>query len=99
MKYVDVYAKAEVKLNIDCDEAFRILCKSLDMAYMLDETVNKLFVNRDSEGDLMVYHTVNGHDEVYDSRGALFIALANVAVNIFPNLEFRGADYIYEYGE
>lgn len=99
MEYVDIYAKIEGKLKIDCDEAFRILCRSLNMAYILDETMDKLFVKRDTDGDLMVYRIVNGHDEVYDYRGDLFVALANVAVNMFPNVEFRGADYIYSYGE
>ena len=53
------------------------------------------FVRKDSCGDNCVYYIRDGHDEIYDDRGDLFVALRNVAVNLFPNLEFRGEKYIY----
>lgn len=42
-----------------------------------------------------VYITKDGHDELFDVRGDLFIALRNVAVNIFPDVHFRNEEYIY----
>lgn len=92
---VDVKTKAVCQIDIECDQAFRILCKTLDMGCVL-ENEGDYFVKQDSDGDLMVYRVKDGHDEVVDYRGDLFVALCNVAVNIFPNLPFRGADYIYE---
>ena len=55
------------------------------------------FVRKDCYGDNCVYYIKDGHDEIYDDRGDLFVALRNVAVNIFPNTEFRTANYIYNY--
>lgn len=75
--------------EISPDEAFRILCKCLDMDCALDEDAN-YFIK-----DGAVCKTVNGEDKVIDDRADLFIALRNVAVNMYPNVLFRNADYIY----
>ena len=91
---IDVSAKAVCKIDIDSYEAFRILCRSLDMGFVLDENTDYR-VKRNDFGDLVVYYIDNGHDEVFDDRGELFVALRNVAVNLFPNTLFRSADYIY----
>lgn len=50
-------------------------------------------------GERLVYKIVNGRDKVIDDRGDLFIALCNVAVNMFPNVSFRNADFIYISGD
>lgn len=50
---------------------------------------------KNDEEENCVYVIRNGHDELYDERGDLFVALRNVAVNMFPNLWFRSDDYIY----
>lgn len=92
---VNAKVNSVVNLDIDCDEAFVILCKTLDMEFVLNEDID-FFVRKDSYGDNCVYYIRDGHDEMYDDRGDLFIALRNVAVNIFPNLSFRSADYIYK---
>ena len=91
---VDVATKAICQIDIDSHEAFRILCKTLHMNIVLDEDAN-FFVRKDCYGDNCVYVTRNGHDECVDDRGDLFVALRNVAVNMFPNLSFRSDDYIY----
>lgn len=91
---IDVNTKAICQIDIDKCEAFRILCKTLHMEFVLDEDID-FFVRKDCYGENCVYYTKDGHDEVYDDRGDLFVALRNVAVNMFPNLYFRGADYIY----
>ena len=91
---VDVTAKSVCQIDIDSYEAFRILCKTLHMGFVLNEDIN-FFVREDCYGDKCVYYTKDGHDEKYDDRGDLFVALRNVAVNMFPNVEFRSADYIY----
>ena len=85
---VDVNARAICQIDIDSYEAFRILCKTLHMEFALDEDID-FFVKKNSYDENCVYHTRDGHDELYDDRGDLFIALRNVAVNIFPNFSFR----------
>ena len=72
-----------------------VTCKTLQMEFVLNEYID-FFVRKDSYGDNCVYYIDNGHDEMYDDRGDLFVALRNVAENIFPNLSFRSADYIYK---
>ena len=92
---VNVKVNSIANIDIDCNEAFKILCKTLNMEFVLNEDIN-LFVQKDCYGDNCVYYIRDGHDEVYDDRGDLFVALRNVAVNMFPNLSFRSADYIYK---
>lgn len=91
---VDVQAKAICKIDIESSEAFRILCKTLHMDFVLDEDT-EFFVRKGYDGENHVYITKDGHDEEYDERGDLFVALRNVAVCMFPNTFFRSADYIY----
>jgi hypothetical protein len=92
---VDARVESVVNLDIECDEAFVILCKILNMEFVFNEDID-FFIRKDCYGDNCVYYIRDGHDEMYDDRGDLFVALRNVAVNIFPNLSFRSADYIYK---
>lgn len=92
---VAVNTDTVLEINIDSDEAFRILCKTLYMDFVLDEDTD-YFVHKNSCGEPAVYKTVNGHDKCVDDRGFLFVSLRNVAVNIFPNLRFGNAEYIYD---
>lgn len=92
---VDVATKAVCKIDIDSYEAFRILCKTLSMDFVLDEDT-KYFIKKNEWDENVVYYINNGHDERIDDRGNLFIALRNVAVNLFPNTLFRSDDYIYD---
>ena len=91
---VNVTAKTVCTIDIDSYEAFKILCKTLHMDFVLDENT-EFFVHKNCDDELNVYTMVDGHDECYDERGKLFVALRNVAVNMFPNTSFRSADYIY----
>ena len=91
---VDVKTKAICQIDIDSYEAFKILCQTLDMYCVLNEDID-FFVKEDENGDNCVYGIHKGFDCKYDDRGDLFVALRNVAVNMFPNLSFRNADYIY----
>ena len=91
---IDATLKAKYELDIDECEAFIILCKTLGMEYVLDEN-RKFYVKKDEYGDNAVHLNVCGKETIYDSRGDLFVALRNVAVNLFPNVLFRNADYIY----
>lgn len=91
---VNVNTKAICTIDIDSAEAFRILCETLHMGFVLDEDTN-YFVYKNSDDELNVFKTVDGHDSCVDERGDLFVALRNVAVNMFPNTLFRSADYIY----
>ena len=92
---INAKVNSVVNIDIECDEAFAILCKTLHMEFVLNEDID-FFVRKDSYGNNCVYYIRDGHDEMYDDRGDLFVALRNVAVNIFPNLSFRSADYIYK---
>ena len=91
---VDIETKTVQQINIEPEEAFRILCKTLNMEFVLNEDID-FFVKKDCYNNNCVYYIKNGHDEEYDDRGDLFIALRNVAVNIFPNTLFRSDPYIY----
>jgi hypothetical protein len=76
------------------EEAFRLLVKSLNMDFVLNENID-FFIKKNDCGDNCVYYIHNDEEREYDYRGDLFVALRNVAVQIFPNLEFRSAPYIY----
>ena len=91
---INVNTKAICTIDIDSAEAFRILCETLQMDIVLDED-GGYSVYKNSDNELNVYETVDGHDFCVSERGDLFVALRNVAVNIFPNTYFRNADYIY----
>lgn len=95
---VDVNTKAVCKIDIEPSEAFRVLCKTLEMDCVLDEDID-YFVTKNDFGDSYVCRTVDGHDEVIDSRGDLFLALRNLAVEIFPNVSFRRMVYEYRKSE
>lgn len=84
------------QIDINEVQAFEILLKTLNMEFVLDEDT-KFFIKKDNDfyGENGVYIIENGKAEKYDDRGDLFIALRNVAVNMFPNLLFRSAEYIY----
>lgn len=82
--------KTNCKIDIEPEEAFRILCQTLKMDIVLLEDAN-VYVKKDEYGDNCVYSAYGK----YDDRGDLFVALRNVAVNMFPNVSFRSAEYIY----
>lgn len=94
---VDVKVKTTTQIDIEPDEAFRLLCKTLNMECVLDDE-DTFRIKKDENGDNRVHHFYyDGSYDIrpYDDRGDLFIALRNVAVQMFPNLPFRNADYIY----
>lgn len=91
---VNVKTNAVCSIDIEANEAFKILCDTLYMSFVCDEDT-EYFVRKNSKDENCVYAIKNGHDELYDDRGDLFVALRNVAVNMFPNISFRNADYIY----
>ena len=91
---VEARVNSVINIDIESDEAFVILCKTLQMDFVLNEDI-EFFVRQDSFGDNCVYYIKDGHDEKYDERGDLFVALRNVAVQLFPNVSFRNASYIY----
>lgn len=52
--------------------------------FVLDEDVD-FFVRKDCYDNNCVYCMKDGRDEIYDVRG-----------DLFPNVLFRSADYIYD---
>lgn len=98
---VDVKVKTDMQIDIEPEEAFRVLCETLNMKFVLDD-YNDFIIKKDPYGDNRVYQRYfDGAYETrpYDDRGDLFIALRNVAVQMFPNLHFRNEKYIYKYEE
>lgn len=94
---VEVTAVTKQIIDISPEEAFRVLCKTLDMECVLNE-YSQYQIRTDEDGSKYVYiGTKNSEIMRIDDRGELFIALRNVAVQMFPNCEFRGEDYIYNY--
>lgn len=86
--------KSVCQIDIDSSEAFRILCETLHMTSVLDEDT-KFIVKKNEDGENNLYAIKDGVEYHYDDRGDLFVALRNVAANMFPNTSFRGDDYIY----
>lgn len=76
-----------ITLNVDIDaaEAFRALCRALNMDFVLDEDT-KYFCYNDN-----VYS--NGWDLIDEDRSELFLALRQVSELIIPNVAFRGENY------
>ena len=87
---IDITPLNEIKVKLDSEELFRLFVQSLDMDFVLDEDCD-YHISKDG----YVCDTVDGEEIIVDERGDLFVALWNVAVNIYPNVYFRSADYIY----
>ena len=92
-----------MKVQIDIDpkgvstaEAFELLLSTLDMRFVMDEDTD--YEIREDEGVKEVWAKNASHHEyhLYDDRGELFVALRNVAVNLYPDLFFRSDSYIYK---
>lgn len=92
---IETKVSAICKIELDDIEAFRLLCRTLYMDYLLDE--NRCYKVYDGEyGGKFVYEYRDGQDVKIDDRGELFVALRNVAVQIFPNVRYRNEEYIYD---
>lgn len=92
---VDVTGKITHKIDIEPAEAFRILCRTLNMDFVLDEDT-RYYVVKECDGNAVYKTNKEARMQCVDDRGDLFVALRNVAVNMFPNVEFRGDSYIYD---
>ena len=88
---IETKVKTVINIDIEPDEAFRILCETLKMSSVLSED-DEFFVKQDERGKNSVYCTCKGYDKKWDDRGDLFIALRNVKKNMFSNLYFRDED-------
>lgn len=103
---VEVNARAKMTIDITSDEAFRILCKTLRMDFLLDDEYDyylKVF-DEDLENyepyydqPCVCYTDKDGEEKVIDERGNMFAALCTLVVNIYPNSEFRSDPWIYRY--
>ena len=80
---INVTRKEEVEVDIDVSEALRILCKTLDIDFILDDTLD-LWVAWDSK--LKEYFVMKDND-IYDDRGELYIVLRRLITLIVPNCE------------
>ena len=83
--------RIDIPINLESEQAFCILCKTLKMDFVYDYECADFYVKENpNTGELAVW--LNG--KIYDDRGLLFVALRRLAVQIVPNLYFRNADYI-----
>ncbi len=80
-------------IEISSTKAFTLLCKKLHMDSVLNE--DGLYEVRPEYKYPAEGNKLWKDGEIIDERGDLFIALRNVAVQLYPNLLFRNADYIY----
>lgn len=94
IKIICAKVKSLCQIDIDEAEAFRILCQTLNASFVLDEDVD-MFAKEDEFGENGIYFLENRKEQKLDDRGDLFVALRNVVVNMFTNLSFRNANYIY----
>lgn len=62
---VDARVESVINIDIESDEAFRILCQTLDMEFVLNEDID-FFVREDEYGDNCVYRIYRGCDDVRD---------------------------------
>ena len=85
------------KHEITSSEALSILCQTLHMEWVLIEDKD-FVVKNDSYGEVIVYEKnyKTGELKPYDDRGHLFVAIRNLIVQMYPNVEFRNEDYIYD---
>lgn len=99
---VEVIAKTKLTIDITADEAWRILCKTLGMEFILEDEYDyylKAFDGFDPDYDepCVCYIDENGEEKVASGCGNKFAALCTLAVHMYPNVEFRHAPYIYRY--
>lgn len=103
---VEVTARTRMTIDITSDEALRILCKTLGMEFLLDDEYDyylKILDHNLEDYDpycdqpCVCYKDEDGKDKVVDERGNLFAALCTLIVNMYPNVSFRSAPYIYRY--
>lgn len=80
-----------VKLNIDKWQLFEMLCRELDMDFVLD-TETKYYIRN---GQVCVME--NGVEHVYDDRANLFVSLRNLLVHMSVNSECRSEKHIFNY--
>lgn len=74
---VDAKAKINCSIDIESEEAFRILCKTLHMDFVLDEDTT-FITKRNLEDENRVYALKDGYEKEYDDRGSyllLFVML------------------------
>ena len=84
---VDVNCKSVVKIDVNSEEAFKLLAKTLHMDFILDENItDKLYVRDNGDGELSIYDTSKHHDELFDDRGELYNALMATARCIFVGI-------------
>lgn len=81
------------EIEIDESQALEILCETLEIKQLVYDADTD-YVIEDIDGQKCVCIENGNKPIVVDERAGLFVALRNVMVNMFPNLEFRGDDYI-----
>lgn len=83
--------KHTITINIDKWQLFEILCKELDMDFVLD-TERKFYIKNGQ-----VCSMENGAEKVYDDRANLFVSLRNTLVHMSINSECRSEKHIFDY--
>lgn len=82
---VEAIKRENVDIEIDEIDAFKVLCKTLHMDFMLDDNKHIYAAEDTNTGEIVVVKD----DKVIDDRGKLYIALCAVAECIVPNCELR----------
>lgn len=83
--------KQMITIDVDKWKLFEMLCRELDMDFVLD-TERKFYIHNGQ-----VYAMENGAEHVYDDRANLFVSLRNTLVQMCPNCECRSEKHIFNY--
>lgn len=83
--------KVSIDFELNWNKAFEILCETLHMRELIDKENPCIYKGRVCEQIGDKYKIVSDYPD-------LFAALRNVANAMIPNCDFRGDDYITDYG-
>lgn len=86
---IEAVKKEYVDVEIDKSDAFRILCQTLDMEWILNDEFSFYIRENEYEERTVWLRVYGGSDKEFDERGDLFLALCKLAGEIFLNCELR----------
>ena len=90
MLKIEAVKRENVEIEIDEIDAFKILCETLDMDFILDDNIDIYPAKDTNSGEIVVVKD----GKVIDDRGELFYYLCKVMSCIVPNCEVRNKNIV-----
>ena len=87
---VEAIKREDVEIEIDEIDAFKLLCKTLHMDFIVDDNTDIYPAKDISSGEIVVVKD----GKVIDDRGELFYYLCKVISCIVPNCELRNKNVV-----